>query len=71
MAAENSNASEAAFRKAIALEPTMAKAHNNLGALLANQGQWEEAAQAFRTALQHDPENDKARLNLEQLRKLQ
>ena len=61
---------ERAFRKAIALDPTFAKAHNNLGALLANQKHYEEAAECFGMALIHDPENEKARLNLKQLEQI-
>ncbi|MFT4638251.1 MAG: hypothetical protein ACI8T1_001570 [Verrucomicrobiales bacterium] len=61
---------ERAFRKAIALNPTHAKAHNNLGALLANQNRFEEAASCFERALKHEPDNEKARLNLKRLEQL-
>ncbi len=56
--------SEKAFRKAISLNPLFDKAHNNLGALLANQERFEEAAACFREALKLDPSNEKARMNL-------
>lgn len=63
-------ASERAFRKAVELDPGFAQAHNNLGALLAEQGQWAEAQSCFEAALTHDPKNEKARLNLQLLQKM-
>ena len=38
--------------------------HFNMGIQLARLGRWEEAAAAYRTALQEDPENADALMNL-------
>lgn len=56
------------LRRAIALDDRFAQAYNNLGALLANQRKWGEARTCFERALRLDPQNEKARLNLEILR---
>ena len=61
---------ERAFRKAIALNPAFAKAHNNLGALLANQKRFAEAASCFEMAVKQDPANENARLNLKLLEQM-
>ena len=46
---------EAAYRQALALAPTLATAHNNLGVLLRRAGRPAEAEAAYRAALQHEP----------------
>ena len=62
---------ESAFRKAIALKPDFAKAHNNLGALLANQRRFKEARSCFEQAAKLEPSNEKAQLNLKLLEQMQ
>ena len=51
-------------RRAIALRPDVAEAHNNLGNALLAQGQFEEAAASFRQALKIKPGIDEAHNNL-------
>ena len=51
-------------RRAIALRPDVAEAHNNLGNALLAQGQFEEAAASFRQALKIKPGIDEAHINL-------
>ena len=41
-----------AYRRALAIDPGYASAHNNLGALLHARGAFEEAAAALRQALE-------------------
>jgi tetratricopeptide (TPR) repeat protein len=56
---------EAAFRKAIALDPTFANAHNNLGAVLCDvKRDYDGAIACFRTAIELDPKDAKAHANL-------
>lgn len=43
---------EVLYRRAIALEPGLAKAHSNLGTTLRNQKQWVEAEQSYRRAIE-------------------
>jgi len=56
---------EAAYRKAIALKPSLSEAHNNLGQLLAGKGRLEEAVRQFDEALSnmYYPEPYVARCN--------
>ena len=52
--------------------PEEARAHNNFGALLMNQGKYKEAAVHFSEALKLKPNYERARINLEvALRSLQ
>jgi len=55
---------EAAYREAIALDPTFTLPHNNLGILLAMQGKNEEAAKHFAQALRADPRDAATHYNL-------
>ena len=55
---------EAAFRRAIALAPHSPLAHNNLGVLLLERGDFAAAADAFEAGLAADPRNANARINL-------
>jgi Flp pilus assembly protein TadD len=55
------------YRRAIALAPRNALAHNNLGAALASQGRLAEAEAEFRRALELRPDLPEARANLERL----
>jgi tetratricopeptide (TPR) repeat protein len=54
------------FRKAIELQPDHPFAHYNLGTVLLQQQQYEEAASHLRIALAGDPRNIDARINLGQ-----
>ena len=58
------------FENALRLNPGLGSAHNDLGALFANQGELERAAIHFQRALEIDPENDLTKRNLELLQKL-
>ncbi len=53
-----------AYEAALELDPGLAAAWTNLGGVLAQIGEVEEAAEHFEQALRHDPELDAARLNL-------
>src|SRR5699024_6607845 len=57
-------AAEATYRALVEREDSFAAAWANLGALLHKQDRVEEALPALRKALQHDPHNLQARLNL-------
>jgi len=46
---------EVLYRRALALAPDLAEAHNNLGNVLSLQGRGEEAAACYRRALEHKP----------------
>src|SRR5581483_431729 len=46
----------AAFRLAIALQPGLAEAHNNLGNALKDQGEFDEAIAAYQRAIALRPE---------------
>jgi serine/threonine protein kinase/cytochrome c-type biogenesis protein CcmH/NrfG len=53
------------YRAAIARQPQFPKAYRNLGAALANSGQYEDAIRALDTAMQQDPApNDQVFYNL-------
>ena len=54
----------AEFRKAVALDPKLARAWTNLGSTLAKSGNTEESVQAFRKALAGDPKDPAAHMNL-------
>jgi tetratricopeptide (TPR) repeat protein len=56
-----------AFRSAISADPFHVRAHNNLGALLAQQGKREEAVEHYRLALAGDPQHHAARFGLARL----
>jgi len=58
-----------AFRTATAVAPGLADAWNDLGSALGNLGRLGEAAAAFEEALRCDPRHEKARGNLELLRR--
>ncbi len=45
----------ASYRHAIALEPRLPNAHNNLGLLFEQEGRFEEAAHCYAAAVAHDP----------------
>jgi Flp pilus assembly protein TadD len=55
---------EAAFREAIALDPSLATAHEGLGRALAQGAQWEEAARELETAVRLRPDVDTGWNNL-------
>jgi SAM-dependent methyltransferase/Flp pilus assembly protein TadD len=54
----------AAYRKALARDPGLVVAHNNLGNALAGRGRTEEAAAAYRRALDFNPRHVEAHYNL-------
>jgi tetratricopeptide (TPR) repeat protein len=54
----------AQYRKALALDPDCAEAHNNLGVILYRQGRYDEAEVAYRRALVLVPGDADAHLNL-------
>ena len=56
--------SEAAFRKAIELNPSYAKAHYNLGTLFLKLGDYREALEALREAIRLNPRSSDALYNL-------
>ncbi|MBJ06207.1 MAG: hypothetical protein CMO40_03685 [Verrucomicrobiaceae bacterium] len=58
------------FENALRLSPDLGSAHNDLGALLANEGKLDRAAIHFQRALELDPEAELAKRNLELLEKL-
>jgi predicted O-linked N-acetylglucosamine transferase (SPINDLY family) len=60
---------EAAFRAAIALRPSLAEAHCNLGILLCQRGRLAEAAHSFAAAIRHRPELVEAHNNLGNVQK--
>jgi Flp pilus assembly protein TadD len=51
------------------MDPNHAKAHNNLGVILAQIGNIRAASEQFARALELDPDNEDAAVNLEQARK--
>jgi Flp pilus assembly protein TadD len=55
------------FRAAAEIEPMNPDAHNNLGAALAREGRFDEAAESFRKAIELAPDHQGARRNLEAL----
>ena len=58
---------EDAYRRALALDPSLAAAHTNLGNLAHRRGQRGEARAAYERALELDPEQPEARFNLANL----
>jgi Flp pilus assembly protein TadD len=52
------------FRRAVAIDPNDAQAHNNLGSLLARRGQFDAAAIQFERALQIKPDYAEAHNNI-------
>jgi len=56
-----------AYEAALELDPRLAAAWTNLGGLLAEMGDVEEAREHFEEALRHDPDQVQARLNLAEL----
>ena len=58
---------ESFFRQAIALNPNLPMAYNNLGWALDRQGRTDDAAQAYRVALELNPNLSLARVNLANL----
>lgn len=61
------DAAEAAYRKAIELDPRMAAAHTNLGNLAHRRGRRGEARELYEKAIELDPEQPEARYNLANL----
>ncbi len=61
---------EAAFREAVSLDPALAVAHGNLGALLHKMGRHGDALAAYERALEVDPGIVHVRENLAKLRRL-
>lgn len=57
-------AAEHCYRQALALEPSLAAAHTNLGNLLHARGEIEAARRSFETALEYEPQQAEARFNL-------
>src|SRR5262249_41551835 len=55
---------EAAYRRAIELDPTLANAFTNLGNLVYRRGRFEEAENLYIRALQVDPDQPEAFYNL-------
>ena len=58
-----------ARRRAIALDPKYAVAHNDLGTLLERIGRLREAEAAYLKAIEADPRHSRAHCNLAGLRK--
>jgi superkiller protein 3 len=56
-----------ALKRCIDQSPRHAKTYVHLGGILEDQGKWKEAADAYRRALEIDPDNPAAKRNLEQL----
>jgi len=56
-----------AYRRALALEPTLADAHCNLGTAHYNRGERDEARAAYEAALEHYPPHREANFNLANL----
>jgi len=54
-AKQDTEGAEAAFRRAIQIDPNLAEAYANLGSLLANQNKLEEAVPNFQTAIRLKP----------------
>ena len=53
------------YQKTLAINPSNSKARTDFGALLGNQGKFNEAETQFRMALELDPDNQVAKKNLE------
>jgi tetratricopeptide (TPR) repeat protein len=56
-----------AYRRALALDPTLADAHCNLGTAHYNRGERDDARGAYEAALQHDSAHREANFNLANL----
>jgi tetratricopeptide (TPR) repeat protein len=52
------------FQKALALQPGLAEAHNDLGVIFERQGKLQDALQEFREVVKANPNNSEARYNL-------
>lgn len=55
---------EAAYRRAIEVDPSMTDAYINLGRLLYERGEWQEAVRLYRAALARAPDDPIAHYNL-------
>ena len=64
LAGQKTREAFAEFRRAIALEPSSAAAHYQLGLLYGQQSQWIPAVQAFQTAIQFDADFAEAHCRL-------
>jgi tetratricopeptide (TPR) repeat protein len=60
-------AAVSAYRRAVAIDPMMAAAHTNLGALAAESGDLDDARDHFEAALRCDPDQVEAYCNLAEL----
>ena len=56
--------------RGLALNPSLAEAHNNMGIALGALGRLEQAASQFRLALEIDPDHPDAQRNLSMLESL-
>lgn len=56
------------WRKAIALNPQSAAAHNNLAVALEKKGLWEEAGKLYEAALRLSPKNVYIQSNLDEFK---
>jgi Flp pilus assembly protein TadD len=63
MSGDSARAS-AAFNAALAIDPTLARAHNGLGVVAAQRGAFEEAAAHWKQAVALDPHDHQALYNL-------
>lgn len=63
--ARHSAAAEACYKQAVKMFPLDKDFWNNLGYLYTQQSQWEEAYNAYRKAIEADPEFDLARRNIQ------
>ena len=61
---ERLDEAETSYRKAIALKPDYAEAHNNLGNILKEQGKLDESEACFRQAIELKPDFAEAHSNL-------
>jgi TolB-like protein/Flp pilus assembly protein TadD len=52
---------QAAAEEAIRLDPLLAEAHSAMGTAFASRGQWEQAGQSFRRAIEIDPSSSASR----------
>lgn len=65
--AERDSGAAVAYEKALSLDPGLAAAHTNLGAIAYRRGKLETARHSFEAALAHDPDQPEARYNLASL----
>jgi len=54
---------QSAAETAIRLDPLLAEAHSSLGAAFAGRGQWKQAEQSFRRAIEIDPNSSTTHVN--------